>query len=468
MQKMCVSILVLFCVFTINTMNHFYRDGNPYSEGHRWYEQGEYAKALEVYDSKLPPYDSGIHETSKALNEAGICRAYALWAQGNLGNAFNELSRWMRSKPSSTPALKKPLDLNDINKAKDKTVLVRGVYGIGDTFLWSVFMRKLKKKTNCTLLFKPQKPVMTEFERAGYIDGCVSDDPNFDYDCYLPEIAVLLRVQTNDDIKRIISEDGPHLTAFVKEGSFYMREFWSNRLSELKKMHGFKIPIFLQHKSSSAPLPGGLELTRTIIFEILAGVAERVKGSKILSLQLKKEVSKSDFNEGDDYFQENNKYDWVKAKNSKNVLYLPQEFSNFDQYPFEDTFGILEAGIRDHGGYLLTVDTSGLHAAGGLYHGSDKAKKKILCLHKLVRAAQWGNRLSSDDPVMQENSLYPGVMDFRQTSKVDAQELAKQKGYDWQELEKNKERKKMRELKYLAQKESLDPVISAVCDYINK
>ena len=59
-------------------------------------------------------------------------------------------------------------------------------------------------------------------------------------------------------------------------------------------------------------------------------------------------------------------------------------------------------------------------------------------------------------------------MDFRQTSKVDAQELAKQKGYDWQELEKNKERKKMRELKYLAQKESLDPVISAVCDYINK
>ena len=226
---------------------------------------GHRDEALEYYQFLLK------HKPSDAHLHYGLGECYLY--QGNFADGFDHFEwRWQRNND----------DRRFLNKywhgfeVKNKRILIRGEYGLGDTMQFMRYAQLLKEQ-GATVTIEAQGPLTDLLKLCPYIDEVVhiqtpvGDLPDFDYQIPVMSLPRIFQTQVTTMPQNI-----PYL--FAKQEYI---DFWREKLAYDKN---FKIGLCWHASNYHESFQKNKKLKKSIPLNILAQLSE-LDGVTLYSLQ---------------------------------------------------------------------------------------------------------------------------------------------------------------------------------------
>lgn len=326
-----------------------------YNAAYCFKAQGRMQEALPLYEKavKINPEHSDTHQ--------GL--SHCLLACGQYAAAWPHFEyRWAPLRKDS----KKFIDyMHAGGSLAGKTVILRGEYGLGDTFQFIRYAQLVKEK-GAKIILEAQKPLVTILSLCPYIDQVIPADsqlPAHDFSCPLMSLPYAF----NSTLETIPTRM-PYLSADAK-----LAQQWKTKLSSDNSL---KVGLCWCGNVYDNKTLQDLVKEKSIPLELLKELST-IEGVSLYSLQ---KTSGLD-----------------QLKNMKSEFKITSYDTNFDESNgrFMDTAALMQSLDL-----VITIDTSIVHLAGGL------GKKTWLML---PYAADWRWMMNRSD-----SPWYPNMLLFRQ------------------------------------------------------
>ena len=320
--------------------------------------------SLGKYDQSLQTFNKAISINSNSA-AAHYNKALVLLKQGNLKNGFLEYEWRMKLDDYLTRYFSKPR-LNTTN-IYGKRILIHDEQGLGDTIQFSRYLRDIKDLGAYVIL-------ECHSEIAGLMQSCAGidevlirktvNDPNIDYDYYLPLLSTPLFLIANNIIHK---EQSPYIIIEQKEINRWVNFFKNYNGKKIGIVWEGKKPINNAHRS--CPIEEFAQLTK-------------IKGINFFSLQTKETVRQ-------------NKNKMIEY----GIIDLSDKINNMN-----DT-----AAIIKNLDLIISIDTSVAHLSGAI-------GQKVWILLSSVSDWRWFDK-------SHKSPWYPNMRLFRQSKFGDWQSL---------------------------------------------
>jgi|GEM_PF-2934358 len=376
----------------------------PFKQAEEEYIHSNYKKSNELYRSMLPTF---VHSaTPKQLiraqtNRGEVCFALRDFKEGHPLFEARLLDR-EKHKPLQKPWDGQKYTTGTWGKQLPKIVLVRYQHGIGDSFFFTPFMKKMHDE-GITVILRERGFLKPLFSRQSYISKVISSDEEekaltYDADVYTMSLAGhvsnkgLEPLETVDDIPSYRNGSMEPRDDLVKK--------WKMQFSDQRTLH-----VFIAAYRASANVAG-----ETRRLERDCPIADLIKAIARPGVKIYHGCG------GDHYPISRSKYNQLKAEGklgnldekdivedadmSKIVLFAKENFDSKEVGSFEDTLAVMGA-IGEVDGRVVGVDTS-----TGMLAGALGDKVKAFTLLPKESDWRWGEGQSKTTPFFANTTLF--------------------------------------------------------------
>ncbi len=374
--------------------------GDPFKQAKEQFYSSDYIESIDAYEQAFERIkQEQVAPSDEEIRNAHMCYGQAHWAVGEYRKGCKEFDARL-TDPSKK--LEKPLTHEALQNIKDKTVLARAEYGLGDTFGFMKYLKALKD-AGATVILLAQGPLKGMLSRSKEcVDRVINgrdEMPDFDYDVYLMSMPGytskhgLVPIESHKDI--------PHFGAYIHPLEVLVGKW-------VKELQG-SCPIGVCWAASKNPVPGGRVLDRDVPLKVLVKLST-IANHKLYSLQGggRAPITQSEFEKLSEDEQKIREGDIVPDEYANAICCFDENFDK-ESGPFEDTVAVMQA-IKLSGGEVVSVDTSVPNLAGA-------ADIPTCMLMVYDSDSRWGERTPGAS--RKTNRFFKSVKEFWQKKKGD-------------------------------------------------